>query len=92
MSSNIYEFIFFYVNNFDFIIFFLSAICVIALDQRIGCLDSALPSNSEPQQMINSVHEMFELFYKLEVSPSLWRLYDTRTLKKLFKTLDTINQ
>ncbi|KAK0095165.1 hypothetical protein PV326_009082 [Microctonus aethiopoides] len=70
----------------------LESICVIALDQRIGCLDSALPSNSEPQQMINAVHEMFELFYKLEVSPSLWRLYDTRNLKKLFKTLDTINQ
>nr|UEN71163.1 cytochrome P450 4AV17 [Meteorus pulchricornis] len=66
--------------------------CMIALDHRIGCFDSDLSANCESQLMINSVHQMFELFYKLEVLPSLWRLYDTRNLKKLFKTLDTINR
>ncbi|EFN89967.1 Probable cytochrome P450 12a5, mitochondrial [Harpegnathos saltator] len=69
----------------------VEAICAIALDCRLGCLKHDLPANSEPQIMINNVHAMFDLMYRLEVKPSLWKLYNTRNLKKFFRTMDTLN-
>ncbi|XP_015120970.1 cytochrome P450 CYP12A2 [Diachasma alloeum] len=69
----------------------LESICAIALDHRLGCLEDNLPPDSDPQRMINAIHKMFELFYQLEVLPSLWRLYDTKKLRQLFRTLDLIN-
>lgn len=65
--------------------------CAIALDCRLGCLKPDLPADSEPQIMINSVHAMFDLMYRMELQPSLWKLYNTRNLKKFFRTMDTIN-
>lgn len=56
----------------------------------MGCLSDDLGADSDPQKMINAVHEMFELFFLLEVRPSLWRFYETRKLKKLFAALDKI--
>jgi len=41
--------------------------------------------------MINCVHDMFDLMYRLEVLPSLWKLYNTRNLKKFFHVMDTLN-
>ncbi|XP_014484538.1 PREDICTED: probable cytochrome P450 12b2, mitochondrial [Dinoponera quadriceps] len=69
----------------------LEAIGIIALDCRLGCLKPDLAADSEPQIMINSVHDMFDLMYCLEIKPSLWKLYNTRKLKKFFRTMDTIN-
>ncbi|XP_011314941.1 cytochrome P450 CYP12A2-like [Fopius arisanus] len=70
----------------------LESICVIALDERLGCLNDNLASDSDPQRMINAIHKMFALFYQLEVLPSLWRVFETRKLKKLFGVLDLINE
>jgi cytochrome P450 family 12 len=50
-----------------------------------------LAADSEPQIMINCVHEMFDLMYRLELLTSLWKVYNTRNLKKLFRALDTLN-
>nr|ARN17940.1 cytochrome P450-17 [Cephus cinctus] len=69
----------------------LESICAIALDQRLGCLEFDLPTDSEPQIMINAVHDMFDLFYKLEILPSLWKVYRTRNLKKLFHCFDIMS-
>ncbi|XP_011686066.1 PREDICTED: cytochrome P450 CYP12A2-like [Wasmannia auropunctata] len=69
----------------------LESICSIALDCRLGCLDSNLAADSEPQIMINCVREMFDLMYSMEVQLSLWKVYNTRNLKKFFRALDTLN-
>ncbi|XP_070157451.1 probable cytochrome P450 12b2, mitochondrial [Polyergus mexicanus] len=69
----------------------LESICSIALDCRLGCLKSDLAPDSEQQIMINSVHKMFDLMYRLDVLPSLWRLYNTRNLKEFFRVIDTLN-
>lgn len=65
--------------------------CSIALNCRMGCLKPDLATDSEPQKMINCVQETFDLIYSLENLPSLWKVYKTRNLKKLFHALDTIN-
>ncbi|XP_024874378.1 cytochrome P450 CYP12A2-like [Temnothorax curvispinosus] len=69
----------------------LETMCSIALNCRMGCLKPNLAVDSEPQQMINCVQEAFDLIYRLENLPSLWKVYNTRNLKKLFHALDTIN-
>ncbi|XP_072761568.1 probable cytochrome P450 12a5, mitochondrial isoform X2 [Anoplolepis gracilipes] len=69
----------------------LESICSIALDCRLGCLKSNLAADSEPQIMINCVHKMFDLMYRLDILPSLWKYYNTRNLKKFFHVLDTLN-
>jgi len=78
------------IDNLLFIIY-LTAMCSIALNCRMGCLKPNLAVDSDPQLMINSVQEMFDLIYRLENLPSLWKVYNTRNLKKLFHALDTIN-
>jgi len=35
---------------------------------------------------------MFDLMYRMEVLPSLWKLYNTQNLKKFFHALDTLNR
>ncbi|XP_050455335.1 probable cytochrome P450 12b2, mitochondrial isoform X2 [Cataglyphis hispanica] len=42
--------------------------------------------------MINCVRDTLDLLYRLENLPSLWRIYNTRNLKKLFHTQDTFNE
>lgn len=69
----------------------LESICAIALDRRLGCLKSDLAKDSEPQQMINCIHDMFALMYKLDLLPSFWRGYKKYNLNKLFRALDTLN-
>ncbi|CAL1679137.1 unnamed protein product [Lasius platythorax] len=69
----------------------LESICSIALDCRLGCLKSNLAADSEPQIMINCVHDIFDLAYRLDLLPSLWKIYNTRNLKKFFRVLDTLN-
>ena len=56
----------------------------------MGCLTLDLPKDSQAQKMIDAVHVMFDLLYRLEVLPSMWRHYPTRNLKKLFKAMDDI--
>ncbi|GAB1867131.1 Probable cytochrome P450 49a1 [Camponotus japonicus] len=70
----------------------LESICSIALDCRLGCLKSNLAADSEPQIMINCVHDLFDLVYRLDILPSLWKIYNTRNLKKLFRVVDTLNR
>jgi len=65
--------------------------CSIALNCRMGCLKPNLGVDSDPQLMINCLEEVFDLTYRLENLPSLWKVYNTRNLKKLFHALDTIN-
>ncbi|XP_015600793.1 cytochrome P450 CYP12A2 [Cephus cinctus] len=69
----------------------LESICAIALDQRLGCLEFDLPTDSEPQRVINAIHDMLELLYKLEFLPSLWKVYKTRNFKNLFRNFDIMN-
>ncbi|XP_029677043.1 LOW QUALITY PROTEIN: probable cytochrome P450 12a5, mitochondrial [Formica exsecta] len=42
--------------------------------------------------MINCVHDVFNLVYRLEILPSLWKIYNTRNLKKFFRMQDTLNR
>ncbi|OXU32057.1 hypothetical protein TSAR_002862 [Trichomalopsis sarcophagae] len=70
----------------------LESICLVALDHRFGCLEENLAADSEPQRMINAIHEIFELLFQLEVQPSFWKYYNTGKLKRFFRAMDTVTE
>ncbi|XP_020291046.1 cytochrome P450 CYP12A2-like [Pseudomyrmex gracilis] len=81
-------------SNFKNELFKWSLECssTIALNCRLGCLNRNLAPDSEPQVMINSVVKIFNLLHRLENLPSMWKVYNTPDLKRLFHLLDTINE
>ncbi|KAG7196814.1 hypothetical protein KM043_016927 [Ampulex compressa] len=70
----------------------LESMFSIAMNSRLGCLKPNLSEDSEPQTMINCVHDMFELMYQLEILPSMWKIYNTPNLKKFFRIMDKLNE
>ena len=65
-----------------------TAIVYIALDTRLGCLDSNLAPDSEPQKMIDSVQVQFESLLKLEFGIPIWKYVSTPTWRKFVKSAD----
>ncbi|XP_047115160.1 probable cytochrome P450 301a1, mitochondrial [Schistocerca piceifrons] len=66
----------------------LESISVVALDTRLGCLDGNLPPDSEPQQMIEAMHTLFDCMLKLDVRPSPWKYISTPAWRRLVKSQD----
>ncbi|XP_046395350.1 probable cytochrome P450 49a1 [Ischnura elegans] len=67
----------------------LESIAYVALDTRLGCLESNLPPDSEPQKMIDAVGDFFDCFFDIEVNIPFWKIYPTSTWKRYVRALDT---
>jgi cytochrome P450 family 12 len=68
----------------------LESVGVVTLDKHLGCLKRDLDSHSETQQLIQSVLQVFELTYKLDILPSMYKYVSTSNWRKLVKALDFI--
>ncbi|KAL0278225.1 UNVERIFIED_CONTAM: hypothetical protein PYX00_000103 [Menopon gallinae] len=68
----------------------LESIAYIALDTRLGCLVDRLEPDSRAQLLIAAVADMFDLFYRLDFVPSVWRHVSTKNWRKFVKTMDNI--
>ncbi|CAH0551467.1 unnamed protein product [Brassicogethes aeneus] len=66
----------------------MESIGAIALDQRLGCLDPNLPKDSPQNQYVESVLEIFELFYHLEILPSAWETISTPKWRSFVKHMN----
>jgi hypothetical protein len=66
----------------------LAAIAFIALDTRLGCLDSNLEPDSEPQKMIDSVQTQFDCLHKMEAKFPVWKYLSTATWRRYVKASD----
>nr|UZE89855.1 cytochrome P450 CYP12AR1 [Chrysoperla zastrowi sillemi] len=60
----------------------------ISLDTRLGCLELNVSQNSEVQQIIDAVNDMFDLIFELNILPSMWRQISTPKYKKFVRTMD----
>lgn len=70
----------------------LESICSIALNQRLGLLNSNPDPDSDGQRLISAVHDFFTLTFELEMMPSIWKYYKTPAYKKLIATLHTMTE
>lgn len=67
----------------------LESIGVVALNQRLNVLDDHHDSqNTKSQQLIKAVNNFICLTFDLELTPSLWRYYETKEYKQLMKCFD----
>jgi len=84
VTKNIFNFNFF--NN----CICNTAIAVVALDTRLGCLGEKLEPDSEPQQMIDSVHTLLAVLHNLEIGfeAFVWRIYPSPSWRKFVKVMD----
>ncbi|KAF4523552.1 hypothetical protein B566_EDAN012000 [Ephemera danica] len=64
-------------------------IAMVALDTRLGCLQSNLPADSEPYRLINAAGEIFEVFIHLNLKFPLWKYVSTPTWRRFVRALDT---
>ncbi|XP_059477794.1 probable cytochrome P450 49a1 [Neocloeon triangulifer] len=63
----------------------LESISLIALDTRLGCLQLNLAKDSEAQQMIDAVINVFNLSFELDFKLPIWKLIATKELKEFIK-------
>jgi len=81
-----------YLGTLKFYLFYCiwyTAIALVALDTRLGCLQTKLAPDSEPQQIIDSVHSLLQCLHLLEIGSSrLWKFIPTPTWRKFVKTMD----
>lgn len=62
-----------------------SAVGLVALNRRLGCLEPDLRENSEPMKLIRLVNELFQNLNDTEIGLHFWTLYPTPSYKKLKK-------
>ncbi|XP_063624022.1 cytochrome P450 CYP12A2-like [Cydia splendana] len=77
-------------NNFDLEItkWSLESLALVSLGTRLGCLQDNLDEDHPARQLIKCTNDIFELSFKLEFLPSLWKYIATPNFKKLMKTYD----
>ncbi|XP_071452498.1 probable cytochrome P450 301a1, mitochondrial [Hetaerina americana] len=66
----------------------LESIAYVALDTRLGCLESNLAPDSEPQRIIDAVNTILEEMFNLQFSMPFWKLFPTPTWKKFVQAND----
>jgi hypothetical protein len=70
----------------------LAAIAYVALDTRLGCLNSNLEPDSEPQKMIDSIQTQFDCIHKMEMKFPVWKFVSTPTWRRYVKAADLFVQ
>ncbi|XP_023942758.2 cytochrome P450 CYP12A2 [Bicyclus anynana] len=60
----------------------LESVGVVALGDRLNCLDPNLPDDSPAKKLIVAVHNLFKIMEKLDFQPSLWKYVTTPTYTK----------
>lgn len=72
------------INNWS-----LESVALVALDTELGVLRES-NENPDAHILIDGMRTFFELSYKLDVKPSLWKWIGTPSFYKMMHTLDTV--
>lgn len=73
----------------------LSAVTLVGLDTRLGCLQPNLSPDSDGMKMIDSVRNMMDCVANLEKfsgRPQVWKIFPTPTWKKFVKGNDVFTE
>ncbi|KAF4523551.1 hypothetical protein B566_EDAN011999 [Ephemera danica] len=66
----------------------LESISMIALDTRLGCLETNLDPESEPYRLINASMDVFDLLFHLDAKFQLWKYVTTPTWRRFVQAND----
>ncbi|XP_037815903.1 cytochrome P450 CYP12A2-like isoform X2 [Lucilia sericata] len=67
----------------------LESVSVVALDKQLGLITKNR-NNPMATKMFATLNEFIALSLDVELKPSIWRYYKTKTFKKLMNSLDTL--
>ncbi|KAG0721974.1 putative cytochrome P450 49a1 [Chionoecetes opilio] len=67
-------------------------VCLISLNQRLGCLDPSLPTGSGPEHVIAAARDFMTAIKECETGSKLWKLYPTKMFKQLQKSMDMLKE
>lgn len=70
----------------------LESICLISLNQRIGCLEPSLPAGSEPQRIVKAAVDFMTAIRECESGSKLWKLYPTKMYKQLQTSMEILRE
>ncbi|EDS34541.1 cytochrome P450 98A1 [Culex quinquefasciatus] len=68
----------------------LETMGVLALDTRLGVLDKEM--STEISNIVKYNREVLELMYQLDILPSIWKFYKTKSFKRLMTLLDEVTR
>lgn len=69
----------------------LESITAIALEKRIGLMNLKAP-NELGLDIARTVREIFSLGMDIEMKPSVWRYYETKTFKRLIRAYGRLTE
>jgi cytochrome P450 family 49 subfamily A len=69
-----------------------TAIGRVALDTRLGCLNSDISSDSETRRIIRSIHTFFVNVAEVELRTPFWRVVSTPSWKRYIGALDIFRE
>ncbi|XP_039490346.1 probable cytochrome P450 12a5, mitochondrial [Drosophila santomea] len=69
----------------------LESVSVVALDKQLGLLKES-GKNSDATKLFKHLDDFFLYSADLEMKPSLWRYFKTPQLKKMLKTMDSLQE
>ncbi|KAI7815333.1 cytochrome p450 [Rhyzopertha dominica] len=72
--------------------FTFESIALIAMDKRFGALDLDPEKSKEAEYIISLITELFQLLYKLDIRPSLWKWLSTPNWRRFVEINDTIEK
>nr|XP_045594008.1 probable cytochrome P450 49a1 [Procambarus clarkii] len=74
-------------TNFQFELYkwALESVGLVALNRRLGCLDSNILPDSEPMKLITIVNNIFDLLNDTEMNLPYWKIFPTSSFRKLRK-------
>jgi cytochrome P450 family 49 subfamily A len=71
-------------------IIFLSAVCRVSLDTRLGCVSKQ--QNPESKKIIDAINTFFWTVAEVELRLPVWRFYKTKTFKEYIGALDSFRE
>lgn len=75
---------------YNFVTFFILAVCRVALDTRLGCLSHN--PNPESKKIIAAINTFFWRVAEVELRLPVWRFYKTKSYKEYIAALDSFRE
>nr|XP_045593554.1 probable cytochrome P450 49a1 [Procambarus clarkii]XP_045593561.1 probable cytochrome P450 49a1 [Procambarus clarkii] len=70
----------------------LESICLVALNQRVGCFNPNLSPGSQPEVIIKAALDFMNAIKESETGSKLWKIYPTKIFKQLQDSMQILTE
>lgn len=69
-----------------------AGVCLISMNQRLGCLDQSLTSGSETDLIMQAAKTLMPAIAECEMGSKLWKLYPTKSFKQVQQAMEKLKE